>query len=223
MKTLFPGMGILICFGVLLQQFYVASRRGYRSIADVAARGGSLDILNQRHAVSAAAMAALALYVGFTKKEWLLLGASQGVRVGVLTFSLGAAAFTISLAAATQAVLKLKPVGSIAGATETYLFLRALFLFFYEIFFRAVLLSYCIQFTGVPVAIAINVALYVAAHAFSTRQELLGTVPFGILLCLVTLSAKSVWPAVLLHLLLGLPYDVFILSVFKFSTKTYIS
>jgi membrane protease YdiL (CAAX protease family) len=219
----FYGIGILICFGVLVAQFYIVGRQGYLTTADVAANGGSLRLLNRRHAVSAAAMAVPTLYFGFAKKEWLLLGAPHGAQVAVLLCILGGAAFAVSLTAATQAVRKLKPGYGITSAAETYLFLRALFLIFYEFFFRAILLNYCMALMDVPLAVVINVLLYVAAHLFSTRQELFGSLPFGILLCGVTLYTNSIWPAVLLHLLLGMPYDMYLLSASKLSTKTYTS
>lgn len=222
MEFFFSGMGILICFVVLLTQFYIASKQGCNSTANVVATGSSLTILNRRHAISSAAMAVLLLYIGIVKRDWLLLRASPSVEVVVLTFILGTAAFSVSLAAATREVNKLELPTPVSGS-ETYLILRALFLILYEFFFRAILFSFCLQFTSVPVAIAINVVLYTIAHLFSTRQELLGTVPFGILLCLVTLYSRCIWPAVLLHLLLGLPYDVLVLAASKFSTKTYIS
>lgn len=223
MESLFAGMGILICFSVLLKQFRVAFRQGCNSTADALATGSSLRILNQRHLISGAAMAALALYIFIAKREWLLLGTSPKVEVTVLTFILGTIAFAISLMSASKAIRTLKAPAHVSGNAVSYIAIRALFLILYEIFFRAILLNFCISLTSVPAAIAINVILYAVAHAFSSQQELLGTVPFGIFLCLITLYATSIWPAVLLHLLLGLSYDVFILFDTQLSTKTYVS
>lgn len=222
MELFFYGMGISICFAVLLMQFYIASKQGCNSTADVVASGNSLRILNRRHAISSVAMAILLLYTGVVKKDWPLLYASLRIEVAVLTFILGTAAFTISLVVATRMARKLKLAAPVHGV-ETYLILRTLFLILYEIFFRAILLHFCMQFTSVPLAIITNVALYAAAHLFSTRQELLGTIPFGVLLCLLTLHFGCVWPAVLLHLLLALPYDILILTASKFPAKTYVS
>jgi len=99
--------------------------------------------------------------------------------------------------------------------------IRIPFLIIYEIYFRGVLLIICINHFGVNTAIAINVILYAVAHVYSSRKELIGTVPFGLVLCLATTITQSVWPAILMHLLLALPYEIFLLSKKQLTTKTF--
>lgn len=217
------AIGLFICYTVLPVQFYRASKKGYYTIADVAANGSGLAVLNRRHAVSGAAMAAMVLYFGIVKQDWLMLGAPLGTQAALLTAVFGLTTFTLSWVAAIQALRKLKSSGRMVGSFETYVLLRALFIILYEVFFRAVLYNFVVQWTSVPVAIAINVVLYAGAHIFSSRQELIGSVPFGLALCLITVYARSVWPAVLVHLLMALPYDIYIFAAPKFSTKTSIS
>lgn len=222
MQLLFLGMLLLLSCAVLLLQFYTASKKGFKTIADVVATGGRLAILNQRHGISLMAMAATTLYVGFTQTDWLLLRPAMRTGPLLVTILAGAAAVFVSMRAARQA-LHHTTSPSFEGAPEPYLLLRGLFLIFYELLFRAILLQYCLVWMPVPLALSVNVVLYVGVHAFSTRQELWGSLPFGLLLCGLTLYAGSVLPAVLLHLLLGLPYDILILSAPKFTTKATLS
>ncbi|MFN2440458.1 MAG: CPBP family intramembrane glutamic endopeptidase, partial [Chitinophagaceae bacterium] len=101
------------------------------------------------------------------------------------------------------------------------LLIRIPFLIIYEIYFRGVLLVICIHSFGVNAATLINVILYAVAHVYSSRKELIGTVPFGLVLCLATTIAQSVWPAIIMHLLLALPYEILLLSKKKLNTKTF--
>lgn len=221
MKLLIEGVVLFICYGVLVLQFYRASKKGYNSTVDVILKKGRLAVLNQRHLISAIAMAAAVLYVGLANDDGLLLALPNSKAV-VVTIALCILACTISIRTARKALRQQQLPPHAVGDPKTYLLIRALFLALYELFFRAVLLSFCIAIAGVPVAILINLVLYAIAHAFSTRQELIGTIPFGLLLCGLTLFSRSIWPAVLIHLLLGLPYDVVVLSAPKSNTKPFL-
>jgi membrane protease YdiL (CAAX protease family) len=90
---------------------------------------------------------------------------------------------------------------------NTYFFVRALFLIVYEFFFRGVLLQALLGVVNMEWAIAINIILYAIAHAFSNKKELIGSIPFGLLLCLVTIKLQSVWPAIIIHLALSFSYE----------------
>jgi hypothetical protein len=96
----------------------------------------------------------------------------------------------------------------------THLILRSIFLAGYEWFFRGVLLFSCISVFGVIPAIIINIALYALIHSFNGKKELIGSVPLGIMLCIMTLWWHSVWPAILLHLALSSTHETIILNQF---------
>lgn len=91
---------------------------------------------------------------------------------------------------------------------------RSTFLVSYEWFFRGVLLFGCISVCGLPAAIIINMVLYAAIHSFNGRKEFLCSIPFGLTLCAFTIWWHSVWPAILLHLLLSTAYETMILRHF---------
>jgi membrane protease YdiL (CAAX protease family) len=89
----------------------------------------------------------------------------------------------------------------------------------YEVYFRIVLLQ-AFYFLPIAFAVVINVILYSAAHAFSGKKEMIGSVPFGFALCLLTILHQSVWPAIMLHIILCLPYESLKLYATKFTNKT---
>jgi membrane protease YdiL (CAAX protease family) len=89
-----------------------------------------------------------------------------------------------------------------------YLFIRFTFLFFYEFFFRGVLFFSFLDSFGVLLAIVFSTMLYVIIHFFDSKKELIGTVPFGIVLCLFTYFTNSIWYAFLIHLTLSAVYEI---------------
>lgn len=99
-----------------------------------------------------------------------------------------------------------------------YLFLRTLFIAAYEIWFRGFLLVDSIDLFGIPIAVSLNIALYTLLHLVNGKQEVLGCIPFGLLLCALCLWQGAVWPAVVLHLALTLSYEGTLLQKQKFKT-----
>lgn len=89
-----------------------------------------------------------------------------------------------------------------------YLFIRFTFLFFYEFFFRGVLFFNFLDAFGLLLAIVFSTTLYLIIHIFDSKKELLGTVPFGIVLCLFTYFTNSIWYAFLIHLTLSAVYEI---------------
>jgi membrane protease YdiL (CAAX protease family) len=95
-----------------------------------------------------------------------------------------------------------------------HIVLRSSFLVSYEWFFRGCILFSCINFFGATAAVIINLVLYALIHSFNGKKEMCGSVPFGLVLCVFTLWYQSVWPAILLHLLLSSSHEFFLLSPF---------
>lgn len=85
-----------------------------------------------------------------------------------------------------------------------YFLLRPVYLVIYELWFRGYLLLDTTIWLGPASAVALNVFLYVLIHIFSGKKEIGGSVLLGIVMCLVTLWINAAWPAILLHLVLGL-------------------
>lgn len=76
----------------------------------------------------------------------------------------------------------------------------ALYLLGYELLFRGILLMPLADHLGIWPAIAVNIALYSAAHIPQGPAEAFGAAPVGLILCLVTLASGTIWIAFLIHL-----------------------
>lgn len=89
-----------------------------------------------------------------------------------------------------------------------YFIARILFLCAYEMFFRGLLLSSFTEWYGVAAAIMISTGLTVFIHVFTNEKELLGCIPFGLILCSYCISVQTVWVAILIHITLSLFYEI---------------
>lgn len=103
----------------------------------------------------------------------------------------------------------------------TYFLIRTFFLLLYEFFFRGVFLFFLIDHTDIGTAVGINIAVYTLVHCYSSRNEIIGTIPFGLLLCMVTLLQHTVWPAVIIHLALSMSYEIRLIYSKQSSVKSW--
>lgn len=92
----------------------------------------------------------------------------------------------------------------------------ALYLLGYEALFRGVLLFGLARLLDPAAAITINVILYSAAHIPKGRTETLAAVPYGIVLCILTLHSGTIWIAFFTHLVNAM---VTSLSAIKFNPE----
>lgn len=114
--------------------------------------------------------------------------------------------------------------GNLKGHTSTvythYFIIRGLFLFVYELWFRGYFLFNSIDWMGMPAAILLNVFLYAAVHIFNSKKELLASIPFGILLCLLSILFNTAWPAAIFHIAFSLVYEINIYRSYYYTAKT---
>jgi membrane protease YdiL (CAAX protease family) len=89
-----------------------------------------------------------------------------------------------------------------------YFIFRLAFLFAYEMFFRGFLLFGSIAVMGIPLAVSLNVLLYVLLHLFNSKKEMLACIPFGLLLCWLSVLFNAAWPAMILHACFSLLYEI---------------
>lgn len=97
-----------------------------------------------------------------------------------------------------------------------YFPIRILFLFAYEFFFRGVIFFSLLPYFDLYKSILITTVLYVLIHSFDTKAEILGAIPFGIVLCLLTYFTNSIWIAFGIHTTLSVVYE---LNIFKLLTS----
>ncbi|MCH6198823.1 CPBP family intramembrane metalloprotease [Aquiflexum sp. LQ15W] len=93
------------------------------------------------------------------------------------------------------------------GVILTYAVLRFIFLISYEIWFRGYFLEDLISIFPLSVAIGINVFFYALIHVLGGTREALGSIIFGVILCLMVVSFGNVWPAIIIHLSLTFGYE----------------
>jgi membrane protease YdiL (CAAX protease family) len=92
--------------------------------------------------------------------------------------------------------------------TRRYFVYRIMFLICYETFFRGCLLTDSIHETGIWAAILINTFLYALLHIFNDKKEIIACVPFGILLCCICCWFGAAWPAIVLHTVFAITYEL---------------
>lgn len=96
-----------------------------------------------------------------------------------------------------------------AGLISLSMITSTLFIIGYEFLFRGFLLFACLPLMGIEVAVLLNVLVYSFAHIHKGMQETLASVPFGIILCYVTLTTGSFWAIMVAHIILSLSADFF--------------
>jgi len=100
-----------------------------------------------------------------------------------------------------------------------YFIIRVVFLLAYEFFFRGVIFFTFLENNGLIIAIVITTLLYVLIHIFDSKQEILGAIPFGIVLCLFSYFTNSIWMAFLIHITLSAVYEFSMFTHLTFKTK----
>jgi membrane protease YdiL (CAAX protease family) len=83
-----------------------------------------------------------------------------------------------------------------------------LYLIAYEFLFRGILFFSFLDSLGLWPAIAVNVVIYAGVHLIQGIREALGSLVFGMVLCLLVWLTGSILPAILLHASLTLSMDV---------------
>jgi membrane protease YdiL (CAAX protease family) len=88
----------------------------------------------------------------------------------------------------------------------------SIYLLGYEMLFRGFLLFSLYDAFGAPLAITLNVILYALAHIPKGVREMAGSIPFGVVLCLITLSTGSFLAAFVIHATMALSNEFFAIN-----------
>jgi membrane protease YdiL (CAAX protease family) len=102
----------------------------------------------------------------------------------------------------------------------TYFIIRFVFLLCYEFFFRGVLLFQFLEYVPLFPAMLYSTLLYVLIHSFDSRKEILGAIPFGIVLCLFAYFTNSVWYVFFIHIALSAVYEISMFYALTLKNKT---
>jgi len=117
-----------------------------------------------------------------------------------------------------NAAWSLTPTLPASSFLLVYFITRGIFIVSYEIWFRGFLLNDSIASFGIPLALLLNIGLYTLLHFVNGKKEVVGCVPFGLLLCFLCIWQGAAWPAVAIHLTLTLSYEIIMIN--KMMTKS---
>lgn len=216
---------LFLCFAFqLITDAWAKSRRS-RSLVDILAGRGQADDLSSKYlACSIAFMCGCLCYSLMPGNDTLIFEPEWNNSYSFFSIVVTVAAVAVGYRAAvnfTEKQFLFLPGYTIKGLSILmYLILRIIFLFLYECFYRGVLLFSFIHTLGIPFTITLNIALYSLAHAYSSRKEFFGAIPFGLLLCGVTLLHHSVWPAIIIHLALAISHELKLIAINNSTIKS---
>ena len=182
---------------------------------------GNWMLLHIRHAGGIFIMAVLpVLFLPFVPGDMFLWPSSVNIIQSLTLMITGLILLTIVVINRYGGSFE-KPVNQQGSSFHAalHIVLRSSFLICYEWFFRGCILYSCMHLFGTIPAVIINLMLYALIHSFNGKKEMYGSVPFGLILCVFTLWYQSVWPAILLHLLLSSSHEFFLLSTFFKNSK----
>lgn len=210
---------IILAYLLILFQYKASAKNGARDIADALPENHSIQLLNRR-TVNTIPLMFLSLVLCSANHKNVFLSFSQNEKFTWALILLLCLGFFVSISSGLQ--LRTKP-GAFVSVRDgiSYLSLRIPGLIIYEIFFRGVLFGILLEWLSVSAAIVVNVVLYAIAHVFSSRREFWGSFLFGAVLCYVTILNQSIYPAVLLHLSLAVPYEAILLTKHQLLTKKF--
>ncbi|HNR17613.1 MAG TPA: CPBP family intramembrane metalloprotease [Chitinophagaceae bacterium] len=216
---------IFLCFPFLITTDAWAKSQRSRSLADILAGRGKISALNSKYLTcSIAFMCGCLFYTLMPGNDTLIFEPVWNNPYSYLSIAFTVAALVVGYTAAVN--IAKKQVFFLSGYVVRvlpvfiYLLLRIVFLFLYECFFRGILLFTFVDTLGVSFTISLNIALYTLAHAYSSKEEFFGAIPFGLLLCAITLLHHSVWPAIIIHLALAMSYEIKLVVISNSTIKS---
>lgn len=224
MTTLNHVVILACCYSFLFLLCLWVYKMGSESLASIKTANGNWRLLHIRHAGGVIIMALIpALLVPDLPKHLLIWPAPVDVLQAITLLNAGfILLILVKRHVNNLSAEKLNVDRNSLLQAVIHFTLRSLFLASYEWFFRGCLLFSCVHLFGITPAIVINLALYAFIHSFNGKKELYGSIPFGLILCVFTLWYQSVWPAILLHLLLSLSYETVVLQSFFKKSKVVI-
>lgn len=226
MSALIIILIIFLCFPFVITIDAWAKSRRSRSLADILAGRGEINALNSKYLTcSIAFMCGCLCYSLMPGNDTLIFEPEWNNPYSFFSIAFTIAALAVGYMAAVNNIAKNQAPFLSGYAMKVlpvfiYLLLRIVFLFLYECFFRGVLLFTFVDTLGVPFTITLNIVLYTLAHAHSSKEEFFGSIPFGLLLCGITVLHHSVWPAIIIHLALAMSYEIKLFAISNSTIKS---
>jgi hypothetical protein len=215
---------LAISYSLLFLLLFVVSKMKCDDPVSERVVNGNWLLLHIRHAAGAFILAILPYPILADLQEKVFSWHCPGT-LRVLTFIVTAILLTGPVIAGSAAINAPAMPGSRYSAINTslHLLLRTIFVGCYEWFFRGIVLFSCLASFGAVRAIIINLVLTSLLHLCHGRKEFNGSILFGLMLCLFSIWWQSVWPAVLMHLLLCTSHEFYLLMAFSRKKETIIA
>ena len=155
-------------------------------------------------------------------------GFSAGVTPTVLLWSLGLGFCVIIInyfAAGKPDNIEVSPQIRIKNWSFSIFIINAFswtaYLLAYEFLFRGLLLFSLLEVVSYWPAILISTFVYSLVHYPKGYKQTVGAIPFGIVLCLLTIETGSIWIAFFVHVMLALSNDHFALRANRTMSYTF--
>ena len=207
---------IIIVFLIYFSVSYLFNLLSVNNIEKALQINKGLQFLNLRHSIGILLFGVTFLCLNPDSIKLLLTFEFLNVQLVLLCIVIVFLAFYLSRVSVKKTINKHSTVTNLyIGNGIVYFFLRSLFLLAYEFFFRGILLFALIDLYGLVFAVIINTLLYVLIHAFDSKTEIIGAIPFGVVLCLMSYYSQSVLLAFIIHLSLSLVYEVTLFNFFN--------
>ncbi|PTX42981.1 CAAX prenyl protease-like protein [Christiangramia gaetbulicola] len=203
---------ILLSYGGYFGLSYLSYQLKVVKIGDAIIRDLGFKIINLRHLLGIV-LFSLPVILYFDKVAFLLKEnpfQQSWSMLGILALAI--IAIKISTAEARRKKLGFRDPKFSINKGLIYIVIRLIFLFCYELFFRGVLFIFCLELIGLIPSILINIFLYALIHITDSKKEIVGSIPFGILLCFFTYYTGSIWPAFLIHAALSLGFETILIN-----------
>ena len=207
---------ISICYVLLFVLCFFVRKMKSENLESEKIQAGNWALIHIRHAGGIIIMVLIPLIFIPGMQKGLLTWPQDINQIQVITLMVTGLAILILTAKAVDKVENKIIVVNRSSSVNAllHILLRNSFLVCYEWFFRGLVLFSCVSAFGIIPAVLINLLLYAIIHSFSGKKEFLGSIPFGIMLCGFALWWHSVWPAILLHMLLSASYESVLLHQF---------
>lgn len=202
----------LACFAFLYFTTKKAFDNSANSLSDAIGMKERMKALNEKHMASAVAIIML-LLIQLNFKPFV--GEYFNIHFDQLPVELY---LLPGLTLILSVVIPIKESGrSTLPVLIGYYLLRTLYLILYEVYFRLTLPFSVSFYTGIIPAMLISTLLYGWIHRFSPRLEYYTSFLFGLILYWLVYQSGSIYPAIIMHLLLSLPYELRIILPHKTS------
>ncbi|MBT8259810.1 MAG: CPBP family intramembrane metalloprotease [Bacteroidia bacterium] len=207
---------IIIAFLLYLIVSYLYKILNVNNLEKALQKSNGLTFLNLRHSIGILLFGVSFLCLHIEYVELLTIFNHFSFNIVLISLILIILTVLISKSSVKKTILNINYNNRVyIGNGLLYFIVRSIFLLSYEFFFRGVLLFTLIDLFGLVLAIIINTLLYVLIHAFDSKAEIIGAIPFGIVLCLLSYYSESIVLPFIIHLSLSLVYEVSLFNFFK--------